>query len=156
MGGQKMQKEYRISYGAPIPSRMLPGGEKEGQEWLYPFSIVEKQFIDKPEEDGKTITSELKVFFWRRALRRIRCWQYDNKRHIEYIDNPDCLRKIFEIVRRMNKRQMEEDFKPADPKPVEMDFENIEEWVELKLDPSRIQDPAGAEDLIVIPQKIGF
>jgi len=150
-----MQKKYRFRYETPIPLKMLPCGE-EGQRWRYPFSIVEEQFIDKPEESGKTITSELNVLFSRRALIGIKCWQRDDERCIEYIDNIDCLRKIFEIARGMNKRQLEEDFKSADPRPVEMNFSNIGEWVKKEFNPSEIQDPAGAVDWIALPQKIGF
>ena len=62
-----------------------------------------------------------------------------------------CVRKIFEIARRMNKRQLKADFKFEKPKPIEMNFVNISEWVGMKFESSNHQDPAGAEDWIVLP-----
>ena len=56
----------------------------------------------------------------------------------------------------MNKIQLQNHFIPTDPIPVEIDTINIEEWSNLKLDPSRIQNPEVAEDWMILQQKVGF
>jgi hypothetical protein len=142
-----MDKVYEILFGKP---RNLPPSSIDTDIWRYPFSIVEKIFVGKPDEKAKTVHSEVRIVKTGN-LPRI---DLDEDGKPIGVSDYEYNKIMFEHSRRfaIAKIKGDWDFKTA----IEyiMSHEVTRSLEELNTD--AILDPDGIKIDIETPQKVGF
>ena len=137
--------EYTIQYGNPEKycGESIP--YRDAYTWVYPVMVIESDYIGKPEENSKTIRTEVLISIVRSAFETGQFYG---------LQQSDKEKIVFEIARREIKRQLESGTKPQELHPIVLHSANIKEWPTL--DASRIPDPNGVEDTIIVSTQIGF
>jgi hypothetical protein len=138
-------KEFKVVFGAPKKCRRESLPYKDAYAWVYPLSIIDQDFIGKPEENSKTIQIEVLISIVRSTFETGQFYG---------LQQSEKEKMVFEIARREIKRQLESGTKPQELHPIILHSANIKEWPTL--DASRIPDPNGLEDTFIVSTKIGF
>jgi hypothetical protein len=123
------------------PKDLDPRGSHRGRKIRFPFSIVDSDLVDSPEEEQKTTQHELDVDI------------SDMRRASWNLNDDDLVKVLFEI----GKKELKERLTQGDiPDQVSVVVSTTTHSVKCPYNPGRIVDPDGAVIEIEIPSRIGF
>jgi hypothetical protein len=144
-----MNRKIKIRFDKPIA---LQASDIDASMWRYPFAIVEKRFVGKPEENSETIRSELEI--WLSGSANIPGFQFDNDGNLIGHSNEEYDNTIFEHSRRFAIEEIKKGIDFREPIRYEISSELARRLPIL--DPDRIDDPEGVTIEIEIQSEIGF